>query len=221
MDFLRSQDGPERKKLIDIGCGSGEILRKVSDNTSHFSLYGMDVSAENLSEAEDKLNAEFVKGSILDSSLVEKYAGTFDVVVMGAVLHHLVGGTRSESLSKARQGLANAFRLVRDNGHFLLYEPAQEPRITMSLVFYVKRFVSRFFPDRVEVLSDRLNIGAPLVSYLTPGELSESLEILPGFPFRYKDTLDWGWSFPMVKQTEFHVIVKKPPADYSAEHGLY
>jgi SAM-dependent methyltransferase len=161
----------EGSTLVDVGCGSGNVLAYLRDETRVRRLAGIDVSPRYLEQAQERTGCETHQGSILDESLVERLAGRFDFAVLGAVLHHLVGRTRRSSRARARLALVHTVSLVRPGGHVILHEPVFYPPWTMDLVFYVKRLASALTSRRVELFHYLNNLGAPVVSYYTNEEL--------------------------------------------------
>lgn len=157
--------------LVDIGCGSGNVLGYLRAETGIDRLAGIDVSRGGLRRARERTGCEVHEGSILDERLVASLAGRFDFAVLGAVLHHVVGRTRRDSRRRARLALAHAVSLVRPGGHVVVHEPVFQPRWAMSLVFHVKRAAATLTSRRLELLDPWNNLGAPVVSYYTLEEL--------------------------------------------------
>ncbi len=164
---------------MDVGCGSGNVLAYLRDETGVRRLAGIDVSPRYLEQARERVGCETHQGSILDADLVAGLAGRFDFAVLGAVLHHLVGRTRRASRERARLALANAVSLVRTGGHVILHEPVFYPPWTMDLVFYAKRVASALTSRRLELFDQWNNLGAPVVSYYTNEELVRMIEADP------------------------------------------
>jgi len=169
----------EGSTLVDVGCGSGNVLAYLRAETGVRRLAGMDVSPRCLEQARDRVGCETHRGSILDADLVGSLAGRFDFAVLGAVLHHLVGRTRRTSRQRARRALAHALSLVRPGGHVLVLEPVFYPRWTMDVVFYTKKLVSTFTSRRLELFDTWNNLGAPVASYYTSEELQQMVTADP------------------------------------------
>jgi SAM-dependent methyltransferase len=162
--------------LVDVGCGSGNVLEYLRDRTGLRRLAAIDVSPRSVGQARGRVGCETYQGSILDANLVARLAGRFDFAVLGAVLHHLVGRTRRASRERARLALAHALSLVRPGGHVIVHEPVFYPEWAMGLVFYAKRAVSAVTSRRLELFDRWNNLGAPLVSYYTNEELVRMIE---------------------------------------------
>jgi SAM-dependent methyltransferase len=159
--------------LVDIGCGSGNVLAYLRDATGLHQLTGIDVSPRYLEQARDRVGCRTHQGSILDPDLVAAFQGRFDFAVLGAVLHHLVGHTRRDSRERARRALANAVSLLRPGGHAIVLEPAFDPSWMMNVVFHAKRIAATVTSRRIELFDQWNNLGVPVVSYYTSAELVE------------------------------------------------
>lgn len=177
--FLRDDAGPAAS-LLDVGCGSGNVLKLIVDNTSIDDVAGVDVSAAYLEQCAKLVGCKTYLGSILDPDLKATLTRRFRYVLVGAVLHHLVGESREESLAYARQGLQNAWALVEADGGLILMEPTFRPRWVMSALFHVKRLVSGVASGRVSVFGYWNNLGEPIVSYFSHTELVQDASGLPG-----------------------------------------
>jgi SAM-dependent methyltransferase len=163
--------GGEDASLVDVGCGSGNVLAYLQEATGLRRLAGLDVSPRYLEQARARVGCETHQGSILDPGVVARLGGRFDFAVLGAVLHHLVGPTRRASRERARLALSHALALVRPGGHLIVVEPVFYPPWMMDVVFYVKSLAVKLTSRRLELFGQWNNLGAPVVSYYTNEEL--------------------------------------------------
>jgi SAM-dependent methyltransferase len=202
-EWIRRLAG-EESTLVDIGCGTGNVLAYLRDETGVRRLAGIDVSPRYLEQARERVGCETYQGSILDSALVARLAGRFDFVVLGAVLHHLVGRTRRASRRRARLALAHAVSLARPGGHVILHEPVFYPPWTMDLVFYAKRVASALTSRRLELFHYLNNLGAPVVSYYTNEELRRMVEEDPR-----AEILDLRWVPALLTPLQRAVFIRR------------
>jgi SAM-dependent methyltransferase len=179
VDFLRRRAAPEAS-LIDLGCGTGNTLAELQAATPVADVAGLDVSARCLARTRERLGCVTYHGSIFDPGIVDAVGRRFDFALLAAVLHHLIGRTRTESRRYAQRALENAARLLLPGGHLLVLEPIFYPPRAMDAVFYVKKAVSRVTTHRVPILGYWNNIGAPVVSYYTNEELEEMVTSVDG-----------------------------------------
>ena len=163
----------EESTLVDVGCGSGNVLAYLREATGLRRLAGLDVSPRYLEQARARVGCETHQGSILDPGVVASLGGRFDFAVLGAVQHHLVGRTRRASRELARLALLHALSLVRPGGHLFILEPVFYPPWMMDVVFYVKTLAVKLTSRRLELFDRWNNLGAPVVSYYTNEELRQ------------------------------------------------
>jgi SAM-dependent methyltransferase len=168
----------ENASLVDIGCGTGNILEFIKDRTPLQNICGIDVSPNCLAKTEDKVGCKTFLGSILDSDFVKTFGARYDFGILAAVLHHLVGKTREESRHLALSAIRNSLTLLRDSGYLFIIEPVFYPPFVMDLLFSVKEFITTLTSKRVEILGKWNNIGAPLVSYYTIEQLTKMIRCI-------------------------------------------
>jgi len=200
-----NQEGKKDASLIDVGCGDGTVLKAFKDETEIVQLTGMDISDNYLKLTKEKVGCETFNGSILDSNLMQKIDKKFDYVIVGAILHHLIGDTREESKELAKQALKNAFDLLSTNGYLIISEPTCSPKESMDKVFNIKNFITKFTSDRVNILGYDNNIGAPVVSYydknIIMDMMKEYTEKEPIFEKYYPHNLSLSLKLIGVKET--------------------
>ncbi|MCI0394001.1 MAG: class I SAM-dependent methyltransferase [Chloroflexi bacterium] len=180
IEMLSRRAGPD-SNLIDIGCGSGNILNFLQARTPIQKLVGLDPSPAYLATVQEQLQCETILGSILDEAIVTQHTGRFDFAIMGDVLHHLVGNTRAVSRVYAGQAIANALRLVKESGYLLILEPLFRPGFVVTGIFYLKVLMTSLFPERLELFNKRwVNIGAPVVSFYNEAQLAQMIHQVAG-----------------------------------------
>ncbi len=162
--------------LVDVGCGTGNVLAVLAGSTGLTDLWAMDVSASALAVAQERVACRTVHASILDGAQVREHAGRYDFALAAALLHHLVGRTRRSSRKDAVDGLRNALELLKPGGHLVVFEPVCTPRVLMSGLFWVKRVTTTFTGSRIGVRGYWNNIGAPLVSFYGHDEVVTMVE---------------------------------------------
>jgi tRNA (cmo5U34)-methyltransferase len=85
---------PGAKRLLDVGCGAGNFSLKMLEKVPNLDVMLVDLSAPMLERAKQRVSAA-TKGKVVtvqsDIRELELGAGSFDVLVAGAVLHHLRG----------------------------------------------------------------------------------------------------------------------------------
>lgn len=219
IDYVQARVRPGAR-LIDVGCGDGTTLGFFRRAVGALELTGLDVSCAYLRKARENVACEVVHGSILDHDLVARLADRFDFVVIGSVLHHLIGSTRAASREAARSCLRNAARMTARGGALIVFEPAWQPRIAMDGVFYTKRFFGRFSRGRLELGPSWLNIGEPVVSYYGPAELDAMVDSLPDVKVAVRRVVDSKRAGGILRRTGLGLILEKEASTNPANYGV-
>lgn len=166
------------RRVCDLGCGTGVLLGLVAARFPEAELVGVDVAVPAVRAAAARTGCRTVAASILEPGLGGLVGAPFDLVVLGAVLHHVTGPTRRASRLRAVDALRNALGLLGAGGVVIVVEPTFAPRRVLTLLFWVKRVVA-VTGRRVEI-GRWNNIGAPVVSYFGPEELAAMIAAAGG-----------------------------------------
>lgn len=175
-----------RERALDIGCGRGELLGVLADHVRH--VVGIDTD-QAMCEAAMRRSAGLANIRVENATPAE-VSGTFDVVTMVAVLHHL----------DLESALTDVRRLLAPGGRFLcvgLARPASvtdhvwdaASMVTNPVIGYVKHpwvATTGPQPDPFPVLEPRY----------TCAEIAAAAErVMPGIALRrhlgFRHTLEW------------------------------
>ena len=111
-NVLGLRDG---QKLVDVGCGPAQILARLP----RVEYVGLDISDAYIQAARIKFKARgganFLSGSVEDWTLNPLTYGA-DIVLANGVLHHVDD-------DEAKKILEFAYRVLKDDGRFIFYEP--------------------------------------------------------------------------------------------------
>ncbi len=171
IEFIRSTETSDAS-VVDFGCGAGNILDYVRQNTGIRNLCGVDIAPNYVASVRQRLGCGAYVGSVLDDRFVATLP-RFDYAILGAVLHHLVDDNRANSKNNAERALANALSVLKPTGSLIIIEPVFAPVLALDVLFYLKKYISRLSNRRVSFFNTWNNIGAPVVSYLTERELQQ------------------------------------------------
>jgi len=112
-DVLSQPWAPESGRVIEFGCGTGPILRRVCKRG--FSGVGIDVSKTAIAMAKEQsrgLDIKFRQGDVCN--LNTKSLGKFDMAIDGLCLHCIT------DMKDRKAYLDNVFKLLNDGGVFVL-----------------------------------------------------------------------------------------------------
>jgi SAM-dependent methyltransferase len=131
IDAVRRRPGPAGRALLDAGCGTGGLLRRLAAAAIGHRLVGVDFSAAAAARAHAKSGASTAAGDI---QALPFDAGTFGVVVSADVLcHRMVEPDRA--LAEARRVLAPGGTLVLNLPAFEWLKSAHDRRVHTSRRF--------------------------------------------------------------------------------------
>jgi len=110
------------KKVLDVGCGTGNVLMKLSSN-EELKLYGVDISESMIKTAKKNLGnkAELKVG---DSEYMPWEDNSFDVIVCNASFHHYPNPEKALSEMK---------RMLKSDGTLIIGDPTA-PVIIRQLI---------------------------------------------------------------------------------------
>ncbi len=165
---------PLEARLLDLGCGNGNLARALQ-RRGHQGLYvGLDFSAALLEETGQILGARFtfleadLTAPGWDAALPE---GSFDAVLAFAVLHHLPGASlRQAVLERVRARLAPGGRLIHSSWQFL-----NSDRLRARIQPWARAGLTGEEVDPGDYLLDwrRGGSGLRYVHHFNPDELAE------------------------------------------------
>jgi SAM-dependent methyltransferase len=113
------------QRVLDVGCGTGNLLRATGKRHRNVELVGMDPDLKMLARAESKIRRAGLKAQ-LDRGFAQELAfpdASFDVVFSSLMLHHLETSSKDEMLAEVRRVLRPdgvlvlADAVLHDHGH--------------------------------------------------------------------------------------------------------
>jgi ubiquinone/menaquinone biosynthesis C-methylase UbiE len=113
LDWLAKSGITEPKRILDVGCGTGALLRAFAQRFPDAELTGVDISPKMLQEAEARQTdgrAKFLQAPAEELPLED---GQFDLVVSTICFHHWQSRVR---------GIAEVRRVLAPGGRFGLVD---------------------------------------------------------------------------------------------------
>ena len=157
--------------ILDIGCGTGFVLSKISEEFSKAKLYGSDIFIEALKIAQGKLSPASVLMQ-MDARKIP-YQDEFDVIIACDVLEHI----QEDELV-----LENFARALRPGGGIILTVP-QHPWLWSKAddeAQHVRRYTASELPEKVGKAGFKILLNTSFVSLLLPALLLSRLRTKGG-----------------------------------------
>lgn len=94
-------DNKETPKILDLGCGTGNITQKIMEKFPNAQVTCLDLSENMIEIAKNKLssyeNIEYIIGDFTKTEMTEKY----DAIVSSLALHHIPNDKEKQDMYKA------------------------------------------------------------------------------------------------------------------------
>lgn len=116
-------------RILDVGCGTGEILNILSKQNKKYELYGVDISKKMIEVAVKKDKAKKIKYICCDSENIPLKDNYFDLIITSESFHHY---------PNPNNVLKEFKRVLKANGRIILcdmYRPYIIRKI-MNFMFY-------------------------------------------------------------------------------------
>ncbi|MGL4732748.1 MAG: class I SAM-dependent methyltransferase [Fusobacteriaceae bacterium] len=101
----------EDKKILDLGCGKGELLEQIKRKFDNFQLFGVDISPKMIEKA--RLKNDEIEFKVGDSENLDFSDNFFEVVTCLNSFHHYENPEKS---------LAEMYRVLAPEGNLILGE---------------------------------------------------------------------------------------------------
>ena len=132
------------KTLLEVGCGDGRLTALIANKVE--SITGIDPDENSIETARKNINGvNFLVGS---GEKLDFANESFDIVLFSYSLHH-------QDCVKA---LAEAKRVVRQDGHILILEPTSDGEFTLLVFIFEKDEIPRLQQTFDDVSSGAFNI---------------------------------------------------------------
>lgn len=106
-DFICKSITIDKSKLLEIGCGPGNITRYLLSKRPDFDIYGIDI-APNMIELAKKNNPT-ARFAIMDSRQLDEIKAKYDGIICGFCLPYL-------SQTDAQKFIADCYNLLNEDG---------------------------------------------------------------------------------------------------------
>lgn len=190
-DIMRALGSPAGKDILEVGCGRGELavyLAKQGARVTAVDVGPMLIaSAVRLAGVND-VECDF---RVADATSLPSPPDRFDAVVGLAILHHL-------SEQGAARAFREAYRVVRNGGVCLFYEPVEDSRVFN----FLQNLIPAGKPGDGDYRPSLLNrkAWAEYVAHLDQRTLTtRELARAGGAPFRSVEIRRYGFATRLVR----------------------
>lgn len=166
-------------RLLEIGCGS-----RLTYAPRNGEACGIDISLE-MARHFTK-NNPFVHMVLADAKLLPFQNGSFDIVVMNTVLHHLVGGTPRKSMHNATYALNEVKRILRHSGELLILE-----LVSRSFIFSLIMFYTTLLCAKLGIDIDLFDIHSGVVTFFFTNDALKHISSKAGFAIKESESECW------------------------------
>lgn len=118
-DYICNAVTKQKAKLLDIGCGPGNITKYLLSKRPGFDILGIDIAPNMIELA--KANNPAAKFQVMDSRHINKLNTKYDAIICGFCLPYL-------SSAESNQLITNAYHLLNKNGLIYLSFVEGDPR---------------------------------------------------------------------------------------------
>lgn len=117
----------DNDKILDLGCGTGNLEHLIKKNDNNFSLLGLDVSEAMLAFAKNKVNDSRILFKMHNLNLdLDVKDNTIDKVVM---IHSLY------TISDLNKMLIEIKRVLKPNGEFIVVNPLKNANMKIMMKY--------------------------------------------------------------------------------------
>lgn len=117
-DFICNSISKTNAKLLEIGCGPGNITKYLLSKRPDYDILGTDIAPNMIALA--KINNPTANFALMDSRLIHKIKARYDGVICGFCLPYL-------SQKDSRKLIADCYKLLNKNGCLYLSFVEGEP----------------------------------------------------------------------------------------------
>ncbi len=139
-DYFAEYKGKTKITICEFGGGGGILLNEIEKKLGNDKFKYINIElTEAYRDTQISKNIEFKTGSILDRNIEET---KYDVVILRAVLHHLVGKNHKRTLANQRLAVKNLFRIVKEGGVVIIDEQIHDIPPFAYIIYHLSLLAS-------------------------------------------------------------------------------
>jgi len=164
-DFICEALSQRNAKILDVGCGPGNITKYLLTKRHDFNIFGIDI-AENMIELA-RVNNPGARFAVMDSRHIHTQEDKYDGVVAGFCLPYW-------SPEEAGEFISNAYQLLNNQGLLYLSFVEGEPEQSDFKVGSGGRVYFYYHPLAALINTLKENNFEDIVTFKVPYQVSES-----------------------------------------------
>lgn len=126
-------------KALDVGCGTGELAKKIIHRFKKANVHGVDISETMIKKAGAKKMKKPVKFRVGDVEKLPYKDNSFDVITCSHSFHHY---------PNKEKAMTEMHRVLKPNGHLMIIDGSRDVllgRIIFDIVTMVEKHVYHLF----------------------------------------------------------------------------
>lgn len=125
--------------VLDIGCGTGELAKKLTERFKNADIHGVDISDTMIKKANAKKMKKDVKFKVGDVERLPYKDNFFDVITCSHSFHHY---------PNKKKAISEMHRVLKPNGHLMVIDGSRDVllgRIIFDIVTMIEKHVYHLF----------------------------------------------------------------------------
>jgi SAM-dependent methyltransferase len=177
--YIKENYGSKQIKILDIGCGEGPFLKRISEYNIKADFFGVDVSHSMIKRARNSLSNNDTILLVSDGfNLPIRSSFKFDIIHADSVLHHIIGKNRKKSKQLVKIMLDQLSHRLTHNGSIIVeevyYNSYFKHSITTFFIFYFLKILNFMHLDISKILKE-FSLGLE-VNFFPEMELEKTLK---------------------------------------------
>jgi ubiquinone/menaquinone biosynthesis C-methylase UbiE len=135
-----------KKKVLDVGCGTGEFVYKLAEYFKKYEVHGIDLSKEMINKASNKSGFENAKFEIGDVENMPYPDNTYDIITCSHSFHHYPNKDKA---------MAEMYRILKPNGRVMIVDGCRDVffgRVIFDIVERMEKHVYHLFAEEFRKL---------------------------------------------------------------------
>lgn len=150
---INNNHNGKRLKILDVGCGTGELAHKLADHFKDSGVHGIDISKTMVEKADSKNRGHNIKFKIGDVEDLPYRDDTFDIITCSHSFHHY---------PDKEKAMSEMFRVLRPNGRLMIIDGCRDTwlgKMIFDIVGKIERHVYHLFGNEFRELFRKIGFN--------------------------------------------------------------